>query len=501
MRKTVLLSFFLILFCFCGVAANSSNPQVFQGSPCINPPHVVGNYPNTPFLFYIPTSGERPITWSAVHLPKGLKLNAETGIISGIVDKKGDYDVVLSAKNKLGSCSQKLTISIGDELLLTPPMGWNSWNTFGRELTGDLILEVADAMVENGMRDLGYSYINIDDYWQLKERGADGHIQINKEKFPNGIKPVADYLHARGLKLGIYSDASEYTCGGVCGSYGYEETDAKDFAEWGIDLLKYDYCGAPHGMQEAIERYTKMGEALRSTNRSIVYSICEWGEREPWRWAKKVGGHYWRTTGDIGDFWTRKVIGPGSGVLEILEKNALLSDYAGPGGWNDPDMLIVGIAGKCLWSDWEKQGCTDEQYRSHMSLWCMMASPLLSGNDIRNMTPVTLETLTNPEIIAINQDSLGKQAMRVLRHNYYDVWAKPLQDGSMAIACFNRSDKPSSVFLNDKIMPEFTTNTEVRDVWEHKDLGAFPKGMNVELEPFQCKVYVFKPGKSGKTVK
>lgn len=491
MKKLTFLFLFLLTFNWCPVNAATPISTVFEGVPQINPPYIIGNYPDTPFLFYIPTAGERPITWSAEHLPKGLELDSKTGIISGVADKKGTYEVMLTAKNKLGTSSKKLVIRIGDDLLLTPPMGWNSWNTFGPELTGELIMQVADVMVENGMRDLGYSYINIDDFWQLKERGADGHIQINKEKFPHGIKPVADYLHERGLKLGIYSDAAEYTCGGVCGSYGFEQTDAKDFAEWGVDLLKYDYCGAPHGMQDAIERYTEMGKALRATDRSIVYSICEWGQREPWRWAKSVGGHYWRTTGDIGDHWSNRVVGPGLGIIEILEINAPLSDFAGPGGWNDPDMLIVGIHGKCLWGDPEKEGCTDEQYRSHMSLWCMMASPLLLGNDVRDMTPFTLETLTNPEIIAINQDPLGKQAQRIIYHDYYDLWAKPLQDGSIAVAVLNRSKKQQTVRINDKTMPGLTTNTVVRDVWEHKDLGPFPEGMNVQLEPNACKVYVF----------
>lgn len=196
----------------------------------------MGNYPATPFLFYIPTSGERPIKWHAENLPKGLKLDEETGIIKGKVVEKGTYKVMLKAENALGTDTQELLINIGDELLLTPPMGWNSWNTFGRHLTEELLLQTADAMVENGMRDLGYAYINIDDFWQLPERGADGHIQIDKTKFPRGIKYVADYLHERGFKLGIYSDAADKTCGGVCGSYGYEEIDARDFASWGVDL-------------------------------------------------------------------------------------------------------------------------------------------------------------------------------------------------------------------------------------------------------------------------
>lgn len=474
------------------VYARDTHLDIFEGVPRINPPYVLGNYPSTPFLFYIPTSGERPMRWAAKGLPRGLKLDAETGIISGQVKNEGVYNVELVAKNKWGESKQQIQINIGDELALTPPMGWNSWNTFGRHLTAQLIREVADAMMANGMRDLGYTYINIDDFWQLADRGVDGHIQINKEKFPDGIKPVADYLHERGFKLGIYSDAADKTCGGVCGSYGYEETDARDFASWGIDLLKYDYCNAPDGRQDAIERYTKMGKALRSTGRSIVFSICEWGQREPWKWAKSVGGHYWRTTGDIGDRWSNVIVGPGSGVMEITDVNGGLDRYAGPGGWNDPDMLIVGISGKSMSIGEVKDGCTDDQYRSHMSLWCMMAAPLLSGNDVRKMTLITLETLTNPEIIAVNQDILGRQAERVVRHDRYDIWAKKLNDGSVAVMCLNRFDKPLLVHLNNNSIPGVTTNTKIRDIWEHKELGCFPDGMDIELGPYQCKVLIFR---------
>ncbi len=490
MKRSICLGLGMLL-CTLTITAGTVN-KIFEGTPHINPPYVVGNYADTPFLFYIPVSGERPLSWSAENLPKGLSLDPETGIISGKVMKQGIYNVTLAVTNKLGKDERKLTIKIGDELALTPPMGWNSWNTFGRYLTESLIMEIADVMVGSGMRDLGYTYINIDDFWQLKERGADGHIQINKEKFPNGIKYVADYLHARGLKLGIYSDASQYTCGGVCGSFGYEDIDAKDFSNWGVDLLKYDYCGAPYGRQEAMERYAKMGKALKKAGRSIVYSVCEWGQREPWKWAKEVGGHYWRTTGDIGDHWSNEVVGPGLGVLDIVQINAPLSDYAGPGGWNDPDMLIVGISGKSMSiGERGKTGCTDEEYRAHMSLWCMMASPLLCGNDLRTMSVATLETLTNPELIAINQDRLGKQAERIIRADYFDIWVKPLYNGSYAIACLNRKNENLNVLIDSSTIPGITTKMNIRDVWERTNLGSRPQGLMVELAPHQCKVYIF----------
>lgn len=494
MKITSYVSF---LYCLCvmlaspTVQASEVRTAIFEGKPCINPPHVVGNYPATPFLFYIPTSGERPIKWHAENLPEGLKLDKKTGIIKGEVAEKGTYKVVLKAENALGSDTRELLIKIGDELLLTPPMGWNSWNTFGRHLTEELVLQTADAMVENGMRDLGYAYINIDDFWQLPERGADGHIQVDKTKFPRGIRYVADYLHERGFKLGIYSDAADKTCGGVCGSYGYEETDARDFASWGVDLLKYDYCNAPAGRVEAMERYEKMGKALRVTGRSMVFSVCEWGQREPWKWAKKVGGHLWRVSGDIGDLWNRSTDQKGGlrGVLNILEINAPLNEYAGPAGWNDPDMLVVGIDGKSKSIGYESEGCTNEQYQSHFALWCMMASPLLCGNDVRQMNDSTLQILLNKDLIAINQDPLGIQAERAIRADHYDIRVKPLSDGSKAIACLNRISGPVDVELNEKTVEGLSLD-KVYNVMEGGIVPDTSTGWIVKLAPGECKVFI-----------
>lgn len=474
---------------------NSGGRNIYEGQPVINPPYIVGNYPSTSFLFYIPTSGERPITWSAQNLPAGLNLNPETGIISGTVEKEGNYTITLTAQNKHGKTSQDLVISIGNELTLTPPMGWNSWNTFGEHLTEALIIETANAMVKNGMRDMGYNYINIDDFWQLTERGEDGHIQINKEKFPNGIKYVADYLHSLGFKLGIYSDAAERTCGGVCGSYGHEETDAKDFAKWGVDLLKYGYCHAPADKQEAIRRYTAMGKALKTSGRSIVFSICEWGQLEPWTWGKQAEGHLWRTTFDIRDRWLSETYGHvNNGVMNIVEINEPLAEYATLGGWNDPDMLIVGIDGNSKSVNYGEGivfGCTTEQYRSHMSLWAMMAAPLLSGNDVRNMDAATIETLTNPDLIRINQDILGKQGRRILNTENYEIWKKELSNGSVAIAVLNKSAEDSKIVLDETTIPGLSQKKTIKDVWQYKYLKKESK-RNLKLAPYQCKVLIYK---------
>lgn len=465
-------------------------PAIFKGTPHISDPSVVGTYANTSFIFAVPTVGERPIKWTATNLPKGLVLDHSTGFITGVTGAKGDYKVRITATNKLGKDEKVLTIKIGDLLALTPPMGWNSWNTFSRHLSDSLVRQIADSIVSTGMRDLGYQYVNIDDFWQLLERDKDGNIQVNRQKFPDGIKPVADYVHSKGLRLGIYSDAADRTCGGVAGSYKYEDRDAKAFAEWGVDLLKYDYCGAPSPKDTAIARYTKMGNALKKTNRSIVFSICEWGPREPWTWAAGVGGNYWRTTWDIRNTWELKQYDAGhSSILQIMDVNVNLADYAGPGRWNDPDMLVVGIYNdkKAVVNN-GFPGCSDEEFRTHMSLWCLMASPLLCGNDIRNMNYITKEILLNPEIIAIDQDELGKQARRIRDEGDYEVFAKPMADGSIAIGFLNRNNEGThkiSISWNEL---GIKGTWEIRDVWKHKDLGKFTDSFETDVKSHECVV-------------
>jgi alpha-galactosidase len=473
-----------------------------DSAPVINPPFVTANYTGTPFLFYIPTEGARPVTWSAAGLPDGLILDTSTGIIKGSVVKKGDYTVTITAENNYGKTSRELIIKIGDLLALTPPMGWNSWNTFDVNISDSLIRQIADSTESTGMKDLGYQYINIDDLWQLPDRDDNGKIQINNEKFPHGIKAVADYVHSKGFKLGIYSDAANLTCGGVAGSYGYEEQDAMDFASWGIDLLKYDYCNAPPSRDTAIVRYKRMAEALKKTGRSIVFSICEWGEggipphgqaggRKPYEWAASVGGNYWRTTLDIRNAWLLDLYNAGSNsIMQILDMNAPLADYAGPGHWNDPDMLVVGIdtSKTTVVNRAGAKGCTIEEYRSHMSLWCLMAAPLLAGNDIRNMNENVREILLNREIIAVNQDPLGKQAKRIRDDGDAEVFAKPLSDGSWAVGLLNRNDSESKNIRIDWKELEISGERMVRDLWKHEDLGRFSDYFGSSVAPHQCVV-------------
>ncbi|MCO6498266.1 MAG: glycoside hydrolase family 27 protein [Chitinophagaceae bacterium] len=341
-------------------------------------------------------------------------------------------------------------------------MGWMTWNFFGENINESIIREMADAMVSSGMRDAGYHYIMIDDGWQ-GGRDNKNNIIPDPKKFPSGIKALADYVHSKGLKLGIYSDAAQLTCAGYTASYGFEDQDAKTFASWGIDYLKYDYCYAPGDSVTAKTRYKKMGDALKKSGRDIVFSICEWGQRYPWFWAANAGGNLWRTTYDVRDSW--------SSLMYIYEINVELDKYAAPGRWNDPDMLIVGLRGKSgPASDLGGTGCNDIEYMSNMSLWSIMASPLIATNDIRSMSDVYREILTNPEVIAINQDPLGKQAARVISRDSLDVLLKPLSNGDYAVAIMNKGSKTKKVALSFSEL-KLDGAYEIRDLWQKKNIG------------------------------
>jgi alpha-galactosidase len=315
------------------------------------------------------------------------------------------------------------------ELAQRPQMGWNTWNTFACNISEKLIKDAADAMVANGMRDAGYVYVNIDDCWQ-GQRDAQGFIQPDPQRFPSGIKALADYVHSKGLKLGIYSDVGDKTCGGRIGSRGHEYQDAKTYASWGIDYLKYDWCNT-EGLS-AKGGYTTMRDALRAAGRPILFSICEWGENKPWEWGADVG-HSWRTTGDIYPCWDCEFNhGDWSawGVLPILDKQAGLRKYSGPGRWNDMDMLVVG------------KGMTEDEDKAHFSIWAMMNSPLIAGNDIRSMSETTRKILTNRGVIAVNQDERGVQAWRFMNDGQLEMFAKPLANGEWALLFLNRDNKP-----------------------------------------------------------
>ncbi|MFN8285324.1 MAG: putative Ig domain-containing protein [Chitinophagales bacterium] len=441
MRKLLFL-----LVCFTQVCNAQVKDMLYSGPPVFHGAKVVGNYPNTDFLFTVPATGARPITFTAEGLPAGLKLDAATGIITGKVGAKGNYTFKVNAQNAQGKSTEEIRLEVGELLCLTPPMGWNSWNVFTKDIDEKMLIEMADAMVSTGMRDLGYQYINIDDFWHADTRDSLGNPVANPAKFPHGIKYVADYVHAKGLKLGIYSCAGTMTCGRCFGGYSHEEIDAKKYAEWGVDLLKYDYCYAPWTRKPAIERYTAMGTALRNSGRSIVFSVCEWGIRKPWLWAHKTGGSYWRTTPDIFDTWHSGSPWQMS-VMEIVRRNQKLAKYAGPGHWNDPDMLIVGNygKGKATGANGQFKGMSDVEYHSHMALWCMFSAPLLSSCDLRNMNEATYAILMDTTLLRVNQDDLGEQARLVATKKGVRLYSRNLAGNKEALMVFNTTAKEVTV--------------------------------------------------------
>jgi alpha-galactosidase len=364
-------------------------------------------------------------------------------------------------------------------------MGWNSWNTFGPDIHEDLLRQTADSMVETGLRDAGYEYLVIDDFWEADRRDADDRLTWDVEKFPSGIPALADYVHQRGLKFGIYSCAGTCTCGGKPSSFGYEEVDATTFAEWGVDFLKYDFCYHPMGT-DGPALYRRMGQALRSTGREILFSLCEWGHRQPWTWARSVGGHMWRTTGDINDSW--------ESIRKLAERQRDLAPYAGPGGWNDPDMLVVGMGGAGHVG--REGGCTHEEYRTHMGYWAMLCSPLMIGCDVRKMDEPTRELLLNPEVIAVNQDPLGAQAVCLGRGHFgAELWYKPLVDGSVAVGVFNWGDEKhrSLAVAWEALGIHDRRECVVRDLWARAEIGTFTRAVNAAVAPHHSRVLKITP--------
>jgi alpha-galactosidase len=362
------------------------------------------------------------------------------------------------------SFAEEPPVSAG--LAMTPPMGWNSWNKFGCNVSDEMVRGMADAMVKSGIKDAGYQYVVIDDCWQVS-RDANANIVTDPQHFPHGIKALADYVHSLGLKFGIYSDAGSETCAGRPGGLGHEYQDAVMYASWGVDYLKYDWCHT-YQTQDAKSSYANIRAALNASGRPIVLSICEWGTHQPWLWGQEVGGNLWRTTGDIQDRWGGKQKWPdgsccSNGVLAILDEQVGIESYAGPGHWNDPDMLEVGNG-----------GMTNTEYRSHFSLWAILAAPLIAGNDIRSMSPEIHDILTNREVIAVDQDPLGREGRRVGKEGDLEIWAKQMQDGSRAVVLLNRGSSTQPISVNwEQIGYPTHVSASVRDLWAHKDMGKF----------------------------
>ncbi len=499
-------------------------------TPRIHGAKVFGSHPGSPFLFTVPATGDRPLTFSADNLPAGLALDSATGRITGTTPQAGDYTVTLHAKNSLGETQRNLIIKAGGAIALTPPMGWNSWNCFASAVSDEKIRAAADAMAKSGLINHGWTYVNIDDCWE-GNRDAGGLIQSN-QKFPD-MKALGDHIHGLALKFGIYSSPGPRTCAGYTASYQHEDQDAQRYGEWGVDYVKYDWCSygqvakkitadryasvlvndAPRmqtllrekeGLDANRKRtdeesarlkqinsdldaiyhkidpeqkkqidmeilqapYKQFRDSLAKVNRDIVFSFCQYGMGDVWKWGADAGGNSWRTTGDITDNW--------GSMIRNSQRQIGLESYVSPGHWNDPDMLVVGQVG---WGP--KLHAThltpDEQY-THISLWCLQAAPLLIGCDLTQLDPFTLGLLTNDEVIDVDQDPLG-QAAHVVKPAAADttsiqIWAKPLEDGALAVGLFNPTEVPCPGSVNWSDL-QISGSRTVRDLWRQNDLGAF----------------------------
>ncbi|MDX9753496.1 MAG: NPCBM/NEW2 domain-containing protein [bacterium] len=461
--------------------------------PKINGPSLYGCRPDRPFLYRIPCTGTRPISFAVENLPKSLQLDPHTGILTGHTpEAKGEYLLTLHAQSAHGSYSRTLKLVVGDTLALTPPMGWNHWYSFYDRISHILFREAADAMIESGMADFGYQYVNIDDCWMRKRetedpmlqgepRTADGTILTNSH-FPD-MKDLTDHIHGKGLKAGIYTSPGPWTCAGYTGSYQHEAQDAKTFAAWGFDFLKYDWCSytsvaGGNSLDHLIQPYRLMGEILEQLDRDIIYNLCQYGMGDVWTWAGSIGGHCWRTTGDLG-------LQAGDllpGFYHIGLSNAQHAAYAKPGQWNDPDYILIGSVG-----DAHKQDAPpiptaltpNEQY-SYMSMWSLMAAPLIYSGDIRHLDEFTLNILCNAEVIEVNQDPLGKQAAIVRHGDDTLILAKPLEDGSLSVGLFNLAEAERTLSVT---WPELGLGAvkRVRDVWRQMDEPGHVQKLEVRI--------------------
>jgi len=482
--------------------------------PRINGARVFGVRPGSPFLFRVPATGERPMSFSASGLPEGLQIDTETGIITGKLTESGTFTVVLKAKNTKGKVEKMLRIVCGDRIALTPPMGWNSWNCFAGEVSAEKVMRAATAMEKSGLINHGWTYINIDDFWQnhrdAKDESLRGELRDKEGNIlPNSrfsdMKGLADDVHRLGLKIGLYSSPGPWTCGGCAGSFGYELQDAKKYAEWGFDYLKYDWCsygGVIDGMpgndpykisslsynggsqlSTAVKPFKLMGDYLLQQARDIVFSLCQYGMSDVWKWGGTVGGNAWRTTNDITDTWTS--------VKNIILAQDQSAQWAKPGNWNDPDMLVVGTVG---WGNPHPSKLKPNEQYLHISLWSLFSAPLLIGCDMEKLDDFTLNLLTNDEVIAVNQDPLGKQATCVQTIGDLRIYVKEMEDGSRAVGFCNFGLEKVNISYKDFEKLGIKGKVMARDLWRQKDIAKINTGkdvLNIEVPVHGVVLYQF----------
>ena len=414
------------------------------------------------------------------NLPYGLNYNENRNLVEGVINIPGEYIYYVDITDVEGnSKTTPISLTVSDSLQQALPfMGWLSWNVIEGNVSHEVVTEVADALVEKGLKDAGYNYLVIDDLWHAPERNADYTPKEDSVKFPLGMRATSDYVHKKGLKFGIYSDAAYNTCAGAFGSFGYEKIDAKQYADWGVDILKYDYCHAPVDLPTAVSRYQAMGDALRDSGRNIVLYICEWGVREPWKWGAETGGSCWRCTYDTRDCWYGDEANNGIGIAESINHMKDLWIYNGVNRWNDADMMCVGIHGKgkssselCISSP----GMNHDEYATQFALWCMWSSPLTLSFDVREeISEDDMAIITNRELIALNQDPMGQAAQPVETDNPdFIVFTKDLENGDIAVSVTNITETPGNYTVDLTTIPGFENNSvyALRDVVNHRDIS------------------------------
>lgn len=470
-------------------------------SPRINSAKIYGTRPGNPFFYIIGASGFRPMKFSVTNLPAGLRLNSSTGQITGVIKKAGRYEVTLVAKNKLGEDKQKLIISVGKTIALTPPMGWNSWNAFGKSVNEKDIYNATNAIISDGLINYGWKYVIVDGGWTVNPDGGNspsggqpydslGRILPNR-KFPD-MKKLSEYVHSKGLDFGLHTSPGPGTCANWAALYGHERQSAEEFAEWGVDYIKYDWCSYAriaknNSLPELEKPFLKMKRILNTIHRNIVFSINPGPagrKADPWKWGKQVGANMWRTTGDINDSWYN---------VSKIGFSQIHGKYAGPGHWNDPDMLEVGYIGLDAKQHPSKL-TPDEQY-AHFSLWCLLSAPLMLGCDLTKLDDFTKNLITNNEVLAVDQDPLGYQARRIYYENGKQIWAKNMNDGSKVVGLFWVGDKPQNPanyfrWKGEEKEIKITLKAaklgikgkfKVRDLWRQKDLGTYKNKFTAEV--------------------
>jgi len=497
-KKLFMTGLFVTFVMACSISAFSSQDEAViltpkpGPEPKINGAKIFGVRPGSPFLFTIPATGERPMKFAVEGLPTGLKVDPDKGQITGKLEKRGEYRVTFVAKNGLGTAKRGFKIVCGDTLALTPHMGWNSWYVWENHVTDKIMREAADAMVATGMINHGYMYVNIDDCWSIKPgsddptlqgepRDATGKINSNK-RFPD-MKALTDYIHSKGLKAGIYTSPGPLTCAGHVAAYEHEELDVRRFVEWGYDFLKYDWCSygkiaKDKSLAEYQRPYLLISGILKNEPRDIVLNLCQYGMGNVWEWGQEVGGNSWRTAGDLG--------GTFEGIPEALFRDGFdvyskneLHKHGGPGAWNDPDYLLLGYL-----SNWKGRTASspltpNEQY-THVSLWCLVAAPLIFSGDITRLDELTLSLLTNDEVIEVDQDPLGKPGKRAAIEGSLEVWGRDMEDGSKAVGLFNRGENEDMVTARWADLG-LKGKQRVRDLWRQKDIGVFQDEYKIQV--------------------